>query len=548
MNVISQNIEKNPLIIFLNKLMGDSFEKEKAVYNKLGIKVEHPRSLDTQKCKEIYDKLFNTDKFDILLNILRNEQFYQRILSLFSSQIDALTKAKIGKITNLSSEIKTEINKKFEEESANIQSLQNNNNCVLDMKEIVSIIKNKLEDIIQNESNSEKTKEIGQMLYNIIIKIDENEINGQYKLTISDKNKTIKWNKSTTENFLKELSQKTGVKIITEYYIIEPNTNIDDIDMLKDDLINFILKVALEMGIKDDQKKLLNNILKDKIFQNTIKNYLKNKAGKNLIIGSKTIEKIKGDLGEFLSTVLIDYALNLSVSFGGDVQTSTGEAAVDIFIKKMGFQIKNFPRSENTNNPISLYPDQFFINPKNNKDRRAMTGEEQNLLYKNSILLARKTTNKKDEKIEAKEIIRMLLTKTFPNFIRYSQNFYSDISLTNSFKKITNNFYIINFRAIPASRIFYELIQQIKNNFENDNNGIEKYFYLTKETITYTSTSKKKNFFESFSDPNISNLFKYNQKSVNLVFRGIQINYSGLRAGDSNGNLLSESFKGSKLI
>ena len=43
---------------------------------------------------------------------------------------------------------------------------------------------------------------------------------------------------------------------------------------------------------------------------------------------------------------------------------------------------------------------------------------------------------------------------------------------------------------------------------------------------------------------NIANLFKgKDKKPVNLVFRGIQIDYKGLKQGDTNGNLLSQSFK-----
>lgn len=535
MNVVSQNITKNPLIVFLNDLMGNSFGKEKTIYKKIGIEVNHPKDLNANKCKEIYDTVFNENDFNSLLNILRNEQFYQKILNLFSSELNSITKNKVKKIKNLSSSIKTKIN----EESKNIENLNNTNNnqIFIKTKEITKIISKALEEMIESDTNSSE-----KILYDIIAKIEKKENEDSYELKISESTKTINWNQNTTIDFLTKLSQETGIKIFTEYYIIDPTTDTKNVAEIKNALLKSILSAVKQMGIEKEQEKKLKNILKDNDFQNKIEQYLKIEEGRNLILGPKTFNKIKGDLGEFLSSVLIDHALKLQVSFGGDVKTSTGEAAVDIFIKKMGFQIKNFPRSENSSNPISLYAEQFFVNPKNNPNRRAMTGEEQNKLYKSSSILAYKSS-KAEDKNEAKTMIQELLTKIFPNFIRYSQNFYSDTSLTNNFKKITNNFYVINFRMVPASRIFYELIQQIKNNSE-DGNSIEKFFYLTKEQIEYTSTSKQKNFFESFKNDNIINLFKgKNKEPVNLVFRGIQIDYRGLKEGETNGNLLSQSFK-----
>lgn len=535
MNVASQDITKNPLIVFLNDLMGNSFGKEKTIYKKIGIEVNHPKDLNANKCKEIYDAVFNENDFNSLLNILRNEQFYQKILNLFSSELNSITKNKVKKIKNLSSSIKTKIN----EESKSIESLNNTNNnqIFIKTKEITEIISKALKEMIESDTNSPE-----KILYDIIVEIEKKENEDNYELKISESTKTINWNQNTTIDFLTKLSQETGIKIFTEYYIIDPTTDTKNVVEIKNALLNSIFSAVKQMDIEEEQEKNLENILKDSNFQNKIEQYLKIEEGKNLILGPKTFNKIKGDLGEFLSSVLIDHALKLQVSFGGDVKTSTGEAAVDIFIKKMGFQIKNFPRSENSPNPISLYAEQFFVNPKNNPNRRAMTGEEQNKLYKSSSILAYKSS-KAEDKNEAKTMIQELLTKIFPNFIRYSQNFYSDTSLTNNFKKITNNFYVINFRMVPASRIFYELIQQIKNNPE-DGNSIEKFFYLTKEQIEYTSTSKQKNFFESFKNDNIVNLFKgKNKEPVNLVFRGIQIDYRGLKEGEANGNLLSQSFK-----
>lgn len=535
MNIVSQDITNNPLIVFLNDLMGNSFRKEKTIYNKIGIKVDHPKDLNANKCKEIYDAVFNKNDFNGLLSILRNEQFYQKILNLFSSRLDLITKNKVKKIKNLSSSIKTKIN----EESKSIEALNNTNNnqIFIKTKEITKIIRKALEEMIESDTNSSE-----KILYDIILEIEKKENEDNYELKISESTKTINWNQNTTIDFLTKLSQETGIKIFTEYYIIDPTTDTKNVVEIKNALLNSIFSAVEQMGIEKEQKKNLENILKDNDFQNKIEQYLKIEEGQNLILGPKTFNKIKGDLGEFLSSVLIDYALKLQVSFGGDVKTSTGEAAVDIFIKKMGFQIKNFPRSENSSNPISLYAEQFFVKPENNPNRRAMTGEEQNQLYKSSSILAYKNSKDQD-KNEAKTMIQELLTKIFPNFIRYSQNFYLDNSLTNNFKKITNNFYVINFRMVPASRIFYELIQQIKNNPE-DGSGIEQFFYLTKEQIVYTSTSTKINFFESFKDNNIANLFKgKNKKPVNLVFRGIQIDYKGLKKGEANGNLLSQSFK-----
>lgn len=535
MNVVSQDITKNPLIVFLNDLMRNSFGKEKTIYKKIGIEVKHPKDLNANKCKEIYDAVFNENDFNSLLNILRNEQFYQKILNLFSSELNLITKNKVKKIKNLSSSIKTKIN----EESKNIENLNNTNNnqIFIKTKEITQIISKALKEMIESDTNSSE-----KILYDIIVEIEKKENEDNYELKISESTKTINWNQNTTIDFLTKLSQETGIKIFTEYYIIDPTTDTKNVVEIKNALLNSILSAVEQMGIEEEQEKNLKDILKDNDFQNKIEQYLKIEEGRNLILGPKTLNKIKGDLGEFLSSVLIDHALKLQVSFGGDVKTSTGEAAVDIFIKKMGFQIKNFPRSENSSNPISLYAEQFFVNPKNNPNRRAMTGEEQNKLYKSSSILAYKSSKAEDKK-EAKAMIQELLTKIFPNFIRYSQNFYLDTSLTNNFKKITNNFYVINFRMVPASRIFYELIQQIKNNSE-DGNSIEKFFYLTKEQIEYTSTSKQKNFFESFKNDNIINLFKgKNKEPVNLVFRGIQIDYRGLKEGETNGNLLSQSFK-----
>ena len=535
MNVVSQDTTKNPLTVFLNGLMGNSFGKEKTIYNKIGIKVDHPRDLNANKCKEIYDAVFNKNDFNSLLSILRNEQFYQKILNLFSSRLDSITKNKVKKIKNLSSNIKAKIN----EEIRDIENLNNTNNnqIFIKTKEITKIISKSLEEMIESNTNSPE-----KILYDIILEIEKKENEDNYELKISESTKTINWNQNTTIDFLTKLSQETGIKIFTEYYIIDPTTDTKNVVEIKNALLNSIFSAVEQMDIGKEQEKNLKNILKDNAFQNKIEQYLKIEEGQNLILGPKTFNKIKGNLGEFLSSVLIDHALKLQVSFGGDVKTSTGEAAVDIFIKKMGFQIKNFPRSENSSNPISLYAEQFFINPRNNSNRRAMTGEEQNQLYKSSSILAYKNSKTQD-KNEAKTMIQELLIKIFPNFIRYSQNFYLDNSLTNDFKKITNNFYVINFRMVPASRIFYELIQQIENNSE-DGNSIEKFFYLTKEQIVYTSTSTKINFFESFRDDNIVNLFKgKNKKPVNLVFRGIQIDYKGLKNGEANGNLLAQSFK-----
>ena len=126
------------------------------------------------------------------------------------------------------------------------------------------------------------------------------------------------------------------------------------------------------------------------------------------------------------------------------------------------------------------------------------------------------------------------MQNAFPNFIRYSQNFYENdkVLIEQGFNKIKNCFYILNFRIIPASRIFYELyLQSLK---QEKNEQLNNYFYI-KET-----SEEEINPLENLIN-SINNLKPW--KSFYLYFKGIQINQKGLRLNSSGTNLLSGNFK-----
>lgn len=341
----------------------------------------------------------------------------------------------------------------------------------------------------------------------------------------------------------------------------------EDIDKNKNWLIG-IIKSGIYQGLESinpDASKSFLNWWKDngvnKLLEKKIE-ILENKEielkriGK-MVLGASTGKLYKGNLGEVFCKLLIEIAMKSKnedkdevAYITGGIRTKKGtQHAVDLMIRfknaknnleSLGAQVKTFPSAEEEGYQTFYQQSNLIgeddINRYLSLDNGEKGDEKGNEFLKR--LLNIYLNNNKNEK-SYKSIEAFLFSKT-DNYIRYKEgnpikDKYKDI------ENLKNNFYIFNFRIIPASLIFYFLaqslsVQNIPNIFyfskkeektnDNDSNNNNKRENLCK------NLKESLNIYDNNDDPK-----KYDASYLNFV--GITLRFKGI----TGNNLVSFNIK-----
>ena len=524
-NLIS--IDDNPLKKYFNDLAQKSFNKEWRIYSEYnriikkqkGKPIKNIEDLNAQTCSKLFSVLSSTE--EDFLSVLRDKRIYNKIVNL---PVDNLKEKGISKTLFVENFLKgkesisKEIKEVIEETNREDNNIKITNDLVGQILEIIESKRKQLD--IPDET--------------LELSISEENVDEEgFKFEIRTKGDKVLWKQEETIELVRQIQKKYNLSIIkkSDYYIIEPS-------VIENDQIAEAFLKKLENAID----AIYNNTVKiPDFFKTKLREVLKNNDARALLTGAKTHNKVRGDIGEFLVGVFNKTSFGQEGVFVGDVYTSSGQAAVDIYLGKLGFQVKNFPGQEQSS-IIPLYSSIEEISKENNSETRGLSTTQKDLLYQNFnelLLLKQKDNNEDNNKNEdvLKQQIIEILKIALPNFMRYSQRFIEEeIKQNTELRKLSNlknNIYILNFRIIPASRIFYELAESIGKSKAKQT--IENLFY-TKKTKTLNITDKN----------NLFTVINKNTKSIDpfyLYFRGIQINYKGLRAGSGSQNLLAETFK-----
>lgn len=252
---------------------------------------------------------------------------------------------------------------------------------------------------------------------------------------------------------------------------------------------------------------------------------------KAMLIKVTTSNKLKGNLGEIFCGILATIATQQKASILGGVTTKQGtQHATDLMIafenaknnlEALGAQIKTFPSAEEKG-------EQVFYSQSNqigdDSINRYLNPRENGKMKGNEIL-----------KILIKEYFRhensynslekFLFSKT-ENYLRYREGNPVKEGTEEIVRNIKNNFYIFNFRIIPASLIFYFLgesleIKNISNIFyfseKKEDDGEQKH--------SKTQVKSLKESLENIFSP-LKSLNSYD--SAYLNFAGVTIRFKGI--------------------
>lgn len=514
----------------LLRMAENSFNKEKKLYNKIGentIKIERIEDLTPVNCKKIFDSILNVNS-DIF-EPLRDEKFYYGITTKVKSTV---TKQDINAMhsRNKSELFRTKLKQSLE------SNLQNN----IKKDDIATVFINTFLDQIGFGDNK-NNKEID------ISKVKEkiSSTNNQITITLTGKNSndtkiidfinnengiTINnfyWDKQDTFNFIATIQTATGQKILS----YKDNFQLKNLNIKQDKSIDALATNMYNVFIGYFNKyKILKQYLERK--KNNIINTLQNNsAARDLLLGDKTINKVKGDVGEFLVGIMLQAALVGSIDsqniYQGKVQTGFGEHQVDIYIEDMGFQVKNFPGQEQED-IVMLYASHSSLikDSKLQESDKYLSKEEKNRLWLSVFFSNNTETNN-------------LLLSSLSKFMRIDSNYKETKNATKEIlkqaQKMENCFYIVNFRLIPASRLLWEMAQDIKE-FENIqyNNKIQDMFCIEKNNVKNIDLP-----LYEFYNKNMVNIFRDSA----LYFRGIPLKYNNIKLKTTNENFLADVFK-----
>lgn len=534
-NLVS--IIDNSISEFFMNLSKESFNKEWRLYSEYNKKIKNNSKLNRIKtvedltadsCSNMYRIFSGID--ENIFEVLRDRRIYNKIAGkeLEANDDPGISKAKFQKYFLYEGKKKKENTFSNQVYNIIIKSMDEKN-------EIGDAAIREILNLITTESRKEAKASIDFMN----LKIIENTENKKIILKFRGDNKQL-WNQDDTIKVIRQIQEEYNLQIIkkSDYYIIPIENNMSEdeelINVFCEKLRNAIESIDSYKGqnieIEQPLKDALVKILK-----------IRGQSARELLIGPKTENKIRGDIGEILVGALNQLGFGKTSIFVGDITTSTGQAAIDLYLGKLGFQVKNFPGSEGPNTrTISLYHSVNQITS-DSSDSRNLSEEQRKGIYWNFNNL------KKDREIdESKQKIIEILKEALPNFIRYAQR-YTNEEITNNeilkrLSSLRNNFYIVNFRLIPASRIFYELAKSAENV-----NG----FNATIENLFYENSGETKNL-------NIDNMLfgqvkklKQNKNSLledfYLYFKGIQLDYRELKTGSGGKNLIASSFVNKRL-
>lgn len=545
---------KNMKNTFL-QLAQESFNNEqklyKEIFKKPPISVEQLTRMYLQDLYNvIYDhiskQIFKGEKNTFLQSLFLNRKFYEE---LGERCIKKPSEERISKTLNeFNSFLQNNIRKK--------------GNWETELSVLISLL---VEDLMKSSNRKIsnlhiKTKGNNNQTFYIEFEEDGRTIipRQQFTVEFAKRGIGILWNKNTTKDFVEFLEKSTKATMYSDqnnYYLLDPNITSDFLDAFIFQILT--LQEKFPEGIKDLYAWIKSNY-------NFINNLLNNDKNIQLLLKSKQdLNSLKGSLGEIITRIIIESFFRNSNNNNnnkntGQLNMGTGEMAVDLYIKNMGFQVKNYPSKISDTN-ILLYHQsnllcqniitknknegtkQWKLNTKNLRGDSDLKGNR----YMNKTsweYLARPFT--KPEVLEdSKEFsfseLYKILVSAFPNYIRYSENIVRQEIVDSELAKIRNNFFIVNYHVIPSSAIFYLLSQS--STFKN--NPIDSYFYYSSERSTdafanherLIEKEKNKKLQQSLNNL-VAN--KDSLSQVYFVFKGINI-FNGKKEELKLNNLLS---------
>lgn len=248
-----------------------------------------------------------------------------------------------------------------------------------------------------------------------------------------------------------------------------------------------------------------------------------------MLIKITTGNQLKGNLGEILCGILATVATGQKTKILGRTLTERGKQhATDLMIvfknaknnlEALGAQIKTFPSAEEVGEQVfyeqsnQIGDDNInrYLNPRGN---RQMQG---NKILK--ILMERYRYNQNRYNL----LENFLFSKT-ENYLRYREGTPLKKGAEEIVKNIKNNFYIFNFRIIPASLIFYFLEQSLTTN------DLPNIFYFSETKVDKKMGQSKTR--ETTLKESLDNIVRTKTSSdydnVYLNFVGLTIRFKGI--------------------
>lgn len=254
----------------------------------------------------------------------------------------------------------------------------------------------------------------------------------------------------------------------------------------------------------------------------------------NMLIRVTTGNQLKGNLGEILCGILATVATGQKTKILGRTLTERGKQhATDLMIvfknaknnlEALGAQIKTFPSAEEVGEQVfyeqsnQIGDDNInrYLNPK--EDRQKPGNKILKILIKEYC--------KNENRYNPLE--NFLFSKT-ENYLRYREGSPLKKKAEAMVENIRNNFYIFNFRIIPASLIFYFLEQSLTTNNLSD---LSKIFYFS-ETETNGEGEQSKTSWTTLKE-SLDNIFPQKKgdfsayDKVYLNFVGLTIRFKGI--------------------
>lgn len=522
-NLVSNNINNN-FAKYFEDLAKESFMKEKKLYNKIWEEGDQPQDVKQLygKVSEIYysmDKIVEDNNF---LNALRSNYFYNQLVVKIISNNNNATKKLIGSNT-IHDFIQQNIKEKAELRDDSSKSRHTINTL---RSVIYQLVKTQKKDITYEDIMDIKIEDI-----NIDIEEDSNNnlsgIKIRRRKSKDKKRGLILWDEKDTSNLLKMLEKKFEINFKEKgenFYILDNQKEISSEDQNNTLVGIFISTLKNKFPKSKSVDNMVEWLSKNQITIDTRLN--QEKELRDLLLGGKsTMKEVKGDIGELIVNLVIGMlfttdniykdAENFFGTQLGDKNLGTGKMAVDLALQGIGFQVKNFPSFENQDD-IYLYHQSNLLYA---DSKVYINKEDGNRYMSNDNWIALAKYGNGDDSL--KDDILNILKESLPNYLRYSENIIQNLPKElETLSQLRNNFYIINFRIIPASVIFHELAQLIINNSKDE---ILKMFYYTandednfdSKKMILTDEGKKEQLMPK------KNLF--NNGKVYFVFKGIRI-------------------------
>lgn len=337
----------------------------------------------------------------------------------------------------------------------------------------------------------------------------------------------------TIQEAKKDINCKINLTTTSNEFLVQFKSNNDK----SKDEKKFISQVAeifhnvVYKSLGED-KKQKNKIQKDEIEvskkQNDFNNFWTSKGEASFKkLGIKKIKKIlsanqeatvSGELGEtmvaiFLETLPTEQQEIVKV-FGREIG-KTGQAAVDIGLvsSKIGFQVKNYTSIDNS---MALYSqsNDLFAND-------IIRYLEQSTLekFRNDISLGYKEKDEIEEEKVEENLVN--LQESIPHYLRYDEA----QGAADAVKEYQNNFYILNFRIIPASILFYIMAQIVKEQ-ENKAKDLDIFFLTSEKQKAGRNDVLKSNgnFVDTYKIMREKKINNKNSK-VYVNFKGIKVEF-----------------------